>query len=456
MVFGIDKQTERDLNIFPQTIGDFSVLDYYNLTATKGGRVELESMMRTPSNCPLEIEYRISAIKFIHNNSLRFNLDRRGLHSVDLYLSLNVPILSNNLIYSIGAWIDYQLNKNNHYYLISKGVECLRMHLKTLSILSEKVNQSDAPPFFKELIKEVEEMRSMPGFTKLLEASHTGIHFRQLSRYDTLLRGQEKARISNLMRLTYLLDAFISLAETAKTKKLAFPVLTNSPKPYINIKGIFHPFFENPVLNDVALNDNSNLCFVSGANMAGKSSFLKSVGLCVYLAHIGFPVPASAMEASVFSGLYSTINLSDDIAQGYSHYYSEVKRVKEIALMIKDKKRVFVIFDELFRGTNVKDAYDATLMITSGFTKLKNSLFFVSTHIVEVCQELEKLNAITFKQLDSKLENGKPIYSYKLKNGISSDRLGLTIVKNEKIMEIIEEIAQNEDIHYNHSLQKNL
>jgi len=454
MIFGIDKQTERDLNIFPQTKGDLSVLDYYNLTATKGGRVELESMMRAPSNKPLEIEYRISAIKFIHNNAFSFNLDRRGLHSVDLYLSLSTPILSNNLIYSIGSWIDYQLNKNNEYYLIFKGVEYVRIHLQTLSILSEKVDQSDAPPFFKELKAEIEEIRSIPAFKMLLEAAHTSIHFRQLSRYDNLIRGQEKARISNLLRLTYLLDAFTSLAKTAKDKKLAFPVLIKSPKPYINIEGIFHPFFENPVLNDIDLNDNSNLCFVSGANMAGKSSFLKSVGLCVYLAHIGFPVPASAMEASIFSGLYSTINLSDNIVQGYSYYYSEVKRVKEIALMIKEKKRVFVIFDELFRGTNVKDAYDATLMITAGFTKLKNSLFFVSTHIVEVCQELEKLNTITFKQLDSILEDGKPIYSYKLKNGISSERLGLTIVKNEKIMEIIEEIVQNEGMQKNHSSQQ--
>ncbi len=177
--------------------------------------------------------------------------------------------------------------------------------------------------------------------------------------------------------------------------------------------------------------------------MSGKSTFLKSVGLCIYLSHIGFPVPAISMETSAFNGLYSTINISDNIEKGYSHYYSEVKRVKDIALMIKEKKRVFVIFDELFRGTNVKDAYEATLLIISGFTKIKDSLFIISTHIIEVGKELEKLQGPIFKCFNSRLEGEKPIYNYELIEGISSDRLGLTILRNEKILELIEEISQN-------------
>ena len=180
--------------------------------------------------------------------------------------------------------------------------------------------------------------------------------------------------------------------------------------------------------------------------MAGKSTFLKSMGVCVYLAHIGFPVPACAMTCSVFRGLYSTINISDDIEKGYSHYYREVKRVKEVVLKIKDEKHVFVLFDELFRGTNVKDAYDATLMVTCGFVKIKTSLFFISTHIVEVGEELEKLEGTCFRCFRSHLKDGKPQYDYKLEEGISSERLGLTIVENEKIMEVIDEIVNESSV----------
>jgi DNA mismatch repair ATPase MutS len=228
-------------------------------------------------------------------------------------------------------------------------------------------------------------------------------------------------------------------------KGLGFPVITETPKPHLKINGFFHPFIPSPVKNDIKLADHKNLCFVSGANMAGKSTSLKAVGLCVYLAHLGFPVPAKEMEVSLFNGLYSTINVSDDINKGYSHYYSEVRRVKEIALQIKEKKKVLVIFDELFRGTNVKDAFDATLMVSKGFTEIKDCLFFISTHIVEVAQELEKLDSVDFKCFESHLVEEKPIYNYKLMNGISTERLGVTILKNEKIMDIIDEIVNKRE-----------
>ena len=62
--------------------------------------------------------------------------------------------------------------------------------------------------------------------------------------------------------------------------------------------------------------------------MAGKSTCMKAFGVAVYLAHCGLPVPAARMELSVFKGLFTTINLSDNLSLGYSHYYNEVARVK--------------------------------------------------------------------------------------------------------------------------------
>ena len=99
---------------------------------------------------------------------------------------------------------------------------------------------------------------------------------------------------------------------------------------------------------------------------------------------------------------------------------------------------------ELSKGTNVKDAYDATLMVMKGFAKMKSSIFFTSTHIIEVASELEKQDGIIFKYLDSRLNGNTPVYSYKLLDGVSSERLGLLIVKQEGILQLIEEIITNE------------
>ena len=444
MRFGLDLQTETDLNIFPQKMGDVSVLGFYDRTVTRGGSDALEHLMRTPTDDLDEIDYRVSAIKFIHGNRCCFKLDRKKLYAIEVYLDLNTPILRDNFIVSFAHWINNQVQVSNEYNLIAKGVEFLRDHLLNLSNIVDSLEESDLPPFFIQLKEEVKAVKYTPELKAFLKPNPMKVTFRQVSRLDRIVRKKEKERISNLLKLTYLLDAFASVAETARNKGLSFAEICESPKPLIRIEGLFHPLLEEPVPNNIELNENSNLCFVSGANMAGKSTFLKTVGLCIFLAHIGFPVPARAMETSAFSGLYTTINISDSIYKGYSHYYSEVRRVKDIALMIKEQKKVFVIFDELFRGTNVKDAFDATLLITSKFAEIKSSLFFISTHIVEVCQELEKLKNITFKQLESKLEGEVPVYSYRLKDGISSERIGLTIVKNEKILEIIEEIVQRE------------
>ena len=178
--------------------------------------------------------------------------------------------------------------------------------------------------------------------------------------------------------------------------------------------------------------------------MSGKSTFLKAFGISVYLAHAGFPVPALIMKTTIFNGIVTTINLADDINKGYSHFYSEVRRVRETALKIKKDKKLVVIFDELFRGTNVKDASEASLMITTAFSKIHTSIFLISTHIVEIAKELKSHQNIFFSCFDTKLQQETLIYDYKLVSGISKESLGLYIVRNEGIVEILEEALKEQ------------
>jgi DNA mismatch repair protein MutS len=95
------------------------------------------------------------------------------------------------------------------------------------------------------------------------------------------------------------------------------------------------------------------------------------------------------METTIFNGLITTINLSDDINKGYSHYYSEARRIKETSQKILERNNLFVIFDELFRGTNVKDALEASSRIINYLTKIRDCFFMISTHINEISDNLE-------------------------------------------------------------------
>lgn len=133
--------------------------------------------------------------------------------------------------------------------------------------------------------------------------------------------------------------------------------------------------------------------------MAGKSTFLKSIGLSVFISHLGFPVPATKMTTSIYNGIVSTINLSDNLNKGLSHFYSEVKRVKETALKLKESKKLLVIFDELFRGTNVKDASDASLLIIAAFSKIKKSTFLVQHILLKLPQNYRNLTIFSLNIL---------------------------------------------------------
>src|SRR4029077_21052459 len=107
----------------------------------------------------------------------------------------------------------------------------------------------------------------------------------------------------------------------------------------------------------------SNVLFLTGANMAGKATVMKSLGIVLFLARMGFPVAASSMEFSVLDGIYTTINLPDNLGMGASHFYAEVLRVKKVAQELSTGKKLCVLFNELFRATNVKDAIEATIAI---------------------------------------------------------------------------------------------
>jgi len=96
-----------------------------------------------------------------------------------------------------------------------------------------------------------------------------------------------------------------------------------------------------------------------------------------------------------------------------------------------------VIFDELFKGTNVKDAYDATLAVTAAFSEFRDCLFIISTHIIEAGEVLKQQDNLQMLYLPTIMNGNVPQYTYQLQQGISSDRHGMMIIENEGILEML-------------------
>ena len=258
------------------------------------------------------------------------------------------------------------------------------------------------------------------------------------TKLDFLFRYIARDKVRRLMDIIYELDAFTTAAMVAKKKCWVYATAISEPCE-IKIDGLYHPLLMSPVSNDIEIEANKNIVFITGANMAGKSTFMKAFGIAVYLAHMGFPVPASFMKFVPQQGIVSTINISDNLRLGYSHFYSEVKRIKQVVLQLNIRPNLMMLFDELFRGTNVKDAYDATVSVLGALARSRKCFVIVSTHIIEAAQEIEKIcNNVQFLCFHTQLNGDEMSYSYRLNRGISNDRLGMVVIRREQILEIIE------------------
>lgn len=437
--FKVDKQTLEDLNLFENNKGGL-VYSIFNKVKTIGGERQLTRMLETPISNINILEERRDSIKFFNDEEFNLKIEKDEIDYIEYYLGSNISFLRKNKIDSYYQSLKYKLKPTNDYYTIKTGIQKTvsllnYIHKITIEFQNNQLPQYLSRKFF--ILQEIlmdKEIREITGSSEINDFSAIYI-----ARLDHFFRKTGKQKIQTVLKILYEFDVFESTAKAAVDYQLSFPVYSNSLNPLIQLDGLFHPLINNPVSNNFKLGKDENLCFLTGANMSGKSTFQKAFGLAVYLSHVGFPVPANRMETTIFNGLVTTINLSDNIFQGYSHFYSEVRRVKEAASIIKNEKKIVVIFDELFRGTNVKDAFDASLLVTEAMSKIQDSMFLISSHIVEIAGDLKKHKNIFYNCFESKIKGETPIYSYKLKNGISEERFGMQIVKNEKIVELLEE-----------------
>jgi DNA mismatch repair ATPase MutS len=202
---------------------------------------------------------------------------------------------------------------------------------------------------------------------------------------------------------------------------------------------LYHPFLgSSAVANDLHLDDQTRVCFVTGPNMAGKSTFLRATGIAVLLAHLGAGVPAAAMEFVPAATLFTSIELADDLAAGHSFYLAEVRRIGALATALSEFGSAVAIIDEPFRGTNVHDAAEATLAIMTRLAEHPASLTFVASHVAEVVPTIRADPRISFRYFVADTTADPPGFDYRLRTGVSDQRLGMTLLRQEGVLDRLE------------------
>jgi DNA mismatch repair protein MutS len=439
MSFITDKQTLEDLNL-PGKFKQDSVFSLFNQVYTRGGEKLLQEMFNNPLSDPKTINERSLTFQYFQEKALSFPFTKGELGAMEDYL--NNSGKSNYLYTYVGLLKDKLLRtlvKDEKYDAAQSGLGNAVSVLNTAKELLVWFDAEEANPYHQE----IESAKAVLADHKLswLNQERNNIQWplAKQARYEHILKQELGEGLKELLTVLYHLDVYIAVASLAKARGYGYGEALAKDQNVLKAEELGHPVIKGAVGNPVWFDGDSNLTFLTGANMAGKSTLMKSLGINLYLAHMGFPVAAKEFIFSVKDGIYTSINVADNLNQGYSHFYAEVMRVKKVAEEVGSGKDLVVIFDELFKGTNVKDAYDATLAVTAAFSEYRNCFFVISTHIIEVGEALQPdYGNMQFRYMPTEVEGTKPVYPYKAKSGISADRHGMLIIQNEGILELLQ------------------
>ena len=436
----IDYTTYSDLSLFSQE-EEFSVFHKLDLTRTQGGKDRLLEYFNRPFGtlAPILETQQILALILQRMDEWPLTISNGTVMVMERFYETAIDTIpqSHNfpeaLMYKLFPAPDYSLVR----YSVGHFADFIRGMVQLIGLL----NKPDCPPLLKDLLERGRRLldnevlqslaRTAPG-AKLnaIQVVHYGYHIRERS----------KSLMQGLIEIHSRLDAWYSMAMAVKKYRLAFPAFTRSEDPFMEVSSLYHILLPTPVAYDVQLDRSTNFLFLTGANMAGKSTFIRAVGVSVFLAHLGMGVPAASMRLSLFDGILSNINVMDNIAKGESYFFNEVQRIRDTLMKISGKKKWLVLIDELFKGTNMQDAMKCSTAVIKGLIRIPQSLFILSTHLYEIGEDLKQYPNISFRYFETTVRNDQLEFSYQLKEGISNDRIGYLILKREKVVEMLEKL----------------
>lgn len=214
-------------------------------------------------------------------------------------------------------------------------------------------------------------------------------------------------------------DAYNSLANFGfNHPAYTYPEIGKGAAGYIKSNGLAHPLlFETPVTNDFKV-ECGNFMVITGANMAGKSTFLRAVGLSIVMANMGLPVRATSMGYTPVP-LITSMRTSDSLSRHESYFFAELKRLKTIVDHLQEQP-YFVILDEILKGTNSKDKAQGSQEFLERLVKLQ-ATGLIATHDLSLCEVADRIPEVQNFFFDAEIREGTLYFDYRLKPGVCSN-----------------------------------
>lgn len=432
----IDLTTLKDLSVFN---GEVNIFDLINQTTSSIGADKLKAAIIRPPATFAQLRDIQDAVRYwmrhrqewdsaISNGTLimlrEFFESSDGLH-----------YRPSSMMFAVDAAIQRLFNKNA-YSLLQFSVFHLIDLVKGLQQILD-VEDEHTPILVRNARAVFSDFLSQNASKALLKLDkHSALRALMHAGYNA--RRQLKKYLSALMEQYALMDAWHAMAKVTVDEGFVIPEIQDTDVVGLRAEGLFHPLLKDPVPYDIVLGQDKNMLFLTGANMSGKSTLLRSLGISALLAHIGMGVPAKYFQVTFLEGIVTNMQVEDNIFKGESYFYAEVQRMKITARKVRNSNRHLVLMDELFKGTNVHDAYECSKAVIQHLIDHKQDLFAISTHLYELYDELKEEGSIAFRYCNTNIDaTGNYSFTYELKEGVSNDKIGFLVLQHEGVLDIL-------------------
>lgn len=223
-----------------------------------------------------------------------------------------------------------------------------------------------------------------------------------------------------------------------------FPEIEDAPY-VIQFKALGHPLLGtgSRICNDFELNGRGQIAMITGSNMAGKSTFLRTIGTNLVLALMGAPCCAAWGNVSNMK-IFTSMRTQDNLEEGVSSFYAELKRIEQLLKLIESGQELFFMLDEMFKGTNSQDRYKGGVSLIRQLNAL-NAFGIISTHDLELARLAGNHMIVANYNFHSTIEAGELIFNYKITEGICKDFNASELMRRSGIR-ILSDVGENSDV----------
>jgi len=240
-------------------------------------------------------------------------------------------------------------------------------------------------------------------------------------------------KVDDWFEVVTFFDAFNSFGNYAfNHQSFTYPILTDKPIT-ISAEDLGHPLLnsEKRVDSDLKLEE-EQFFIVTGANMAGKSTFLRTVALHIVMANVGLPVCAKQSKYKPIK-LITSMRTTDSLTDDSSYFFSELTRLKFVVDTVEKDTNYFIILDEILKGTNSTDKAIGSRKFVEKLVKL-DATGIIATHDLSLTEIEKELEAVKNYYFDAEIINDELYFDYKLKHGVCQNMNASFLLKKMDIV----------------------